>query len=122
MKGRRVRIRFLDQRLVVPDPHAVETCEVCCHLSDARVKDEFPHGVVGLPQVDQLIEDVAVELGLLLVDELVAHDGRVVESLTLPAGDSGIDPSSPGVEFLGIEKALNHDEPVALVLIDLCFC
>ena len=72
MEGGRVGIWPFDQGLIVPDPDSIDPGQLGRHASDAWIENEVAHRFIGLPQIDQLIEDPVVELGLLVGRELAS--------------------------------------------------
>src|ERR1017187_9846902 len=62
MEGRRITVRLLDQGLVVPDPDAIDTRQVCDEFPEPRLQQQAPYRLVGLPEIIALGEDLIVVL------------------------------------------------------------
>ena len=112
---------LLDQGLVVPDAHAVRPGQFGGHAADAGIQDELLDRGIVLPQVEALDEDVVVE-GAIVSPACVVH-GAVDDQLAVLAFAYGlVHGVAPGLEFLGGEEVIDHDETVGLIGVNLGLC
>ncbi len=65
---------LLDQRLIVPEAHAIHARQVRGHLAEARVQNQPPHIHIVLPQVNALHKYiVVVSFFAILIHLLMQH-------------------------------------------------
>ena len=106
--------RLLDQRLIMPEAHAVHAGQICGHLTQARVQKQPLHVWIVLPEIyalDKYI--VVVALFAIFIHFLVQH------ALLSALAHGSFDRLPPRLQFVGAEKVVTDDETVFLVRIDL---
>src|ERR1039458_7469422 len=124
MEGRRITVRLLDQGLVVPDPDAIDTRQVCDEFPEPRLQQQAPYRLVGLPEIIALGEDLIV---VLLVFRsrgrriLLLPRRRKGEPLPSPLIDRAADRRAPLLQFRLVQEMLNDQEPLRRVALPLPF-
>src|ERR1017187_5799795 len=114
-----------DLGLVVPDPDAIDTRQVCDEFPEPRLQQQAPYRLVGLPEIIALGEDLIV---VLLVFRsrgrrilLLLPRRRKGEPLPSPLIDRAADRRAPLLQFRLVQEMLNDQEPLRRVALPLPF-
>ena len=104
---------LFDQCLIVPDAHAFGASQCRGHLAQPLVEHELAHLFVVHPKIDALDKDVVIVgffVWLLVVTEdalVTTPTHRVCHRL------------APGLQFVCIEKILDHHKAIFTIAFDL---
>jgi hypothetical protein len=58
--------RAFDQSLVVPDPDAINTGQLCCHVAESLIQHKFFYTFICLPEIEQLVKYFPKIIGILI--------------------------------------------------------